>query len=597
MTTLTDAVVLAGSPGSALCPLASLAPRHALPVANEPPLVHVTRSLGAWGIRRATVVVRDGDAVATPGTDGLRLDVVAESEPRGTAGALRQVVPGLEREHVLVVDGSLVGADVDLAAALDAHRARGAGVTAIVHEAPAWSFRERIEVDDTGAVRHLSVPYEPHRAGTSGNGHAKPVLGLSGIYLVRADALDLVPEQGHFDIKEQLVPLLLDAGVPVHTWRAASVRRISTFADYIDANHALVASGFVPDASYRAVGDGVRAATGATIADGADVRGPVLLGAGCRVEAGARIVGPTVVGAGSVVHAGAEVRESVLWRDVRLAPSARVSRSVVTDRASVPDGSRIDESVVFDNTQCNGSHRLLGRMNAQVTPGGSSVLISHDAHSRRGGRIESIGRRSGSHRVYLAAKRGLDLAASIVGLALLWPLMMVIAVTIRLDSRGPAVFRQVRCGRGGRPFTMLKFRTMTRDAEARQAELVDRKRVDGPMFKMSEDPRVTRVGRFLRRTSLDEIPQLVNVLRGEMTLVGPRPLVMEEMRNAPGWRDIRLMVKPGITGLWQSNGRTRTRFADWIRADIEYVRNQSMLLDLRILLRTAVVVLGGERQK
>ena len=142
---------------------------------------------------------------------------------------------------------------------------------------------------------------------------------------------------------------------------------------------------------------------------------------------------------------------------------------------------------------------------------------------------------------------------------------------------------------------MFKFRTMVKDADKKQSQLYTQKDVDGPMFKMQNDPRLTSVGFFLRKTSLDELPQLFNVLKGDMSLVGPRPLVMKEMRFSPGWRDLRLKVKPGITGLWQINGRSHAPFHDWIKYDIFYVKNQSVLLDLRILVQTLRLIIGKDR--
>jgi lipopolysaccharide/colanic/teichoic acid biosynthesis glycosyltransferase len=190
----------------------------------------------------------------------------------------------------------------------------------------------------------------------------------------------------------------------------------------------------------------------------------------------------------------------------------------------------------------------------------------------------------------VSGKALFDFVASAALLVFSSPLLLLCALAVKVDSKGPVIFRQRRCGKGGKPFSMFKFRTMTEDADQKQAELKKRNDTDGPVFKMVSDPRVTRVGRLLRRTSLDELPQLVNVLRGEMSLVGPRPLAAEEMRYCPAWRDRRLSVKPGITGLWQVSGRSGSKFHDWIRHDIDYVKRQSMALDLWILAKTLVVV-------
>jgi len=188
-------------------------------------------------------------------------------------------------------------------------------------------------------------------------------------------------------------------------------------------------------------------------------------------------------------------------------------------------------------------------------------------------------------------RRMIDIVGAIILLILFSPFFVIIPVFIRLDSRGPVFFLQRRCGRYGREFYIYKFRTMVEGAETLKEGL--KNGVDGP-FKMREDPRVTRVGRFLRRWSLDELPQLFNVLRGEMSLVGPRPLSAEEMMRDEKWRRIRLTVRPGITGLWQVRGRSSGRFSDWVKYDVEYVMKRSLLMDLRIILETIGVVLKGK---
>lgn len=195
----------------------------------------------------------------------------------------------------------------------------------------------------------------------------------------------------------------------------------------------------------------------------------------------------------------------------------------------------------------------------------------------------------------LFLKNTIDRVGALAGLILLSPLLLLIATAIKLTSPGPALFRQQRAGIHGRPFEMLKFRTMHSDAEQRRADLMELNEMKGPVFKITNDPRITPLGRFLRRTSLDEFPQLVNVLRGEMSLVGPRPLPLYEVRmfeRAVHRR--RLSMKPGLTCLWQIRGRnTVTNFDDWVRMDLEYIDNWSLFLDSYIILRTVPTVLFG----
>ena len=189
------------------------------------------------------------------------------------------------------------------------------------------------------------------------------------------------------------------------------------------------------------------------------------------------------------------------------------------------------------------------------------------------------------------AKRTLDVFGSVLGLIVIAPLLLLISVAVKLTSRGPVVFVQERCGLGGRRFRFYKFRTMVQDAEARKRELEHMNEMTGPIFKIRRDPRITPLGRVLRKLSLDEVPQLWNVLRGDMSLVGPRPPTPDEVARYTPRQAQRLSVMPGITGLWQVSGRSDIPdFERWIDLDLEYVRRWSMWLDVQILLKTVVVV-------
>ncbi len=191
------------------------------------------------------------------------------------------------------------------------------------------------------------------------------------------------------------------------------------------------------------------------------------------------------------------------------------------------------------------------------------------------------------------AKRAMDVLVSTLGLVLLSPLLLLIAAAIRLDSHGSVLFRQTRVGRDGRPFTCYKFRSMVEGADEEREALLDQNEATGPIFKMRNDPRLTRVGRWLRRASLDELPQLWNVLRGDMSLVGPRPAMPEELAGYQPWHRRRLEIAPGLTGLWQVSGRSELTFDEMVMLDLYYAENWSIGLDLRILLRTIPTVLLG----
>ena len=204
--------------------------------------------------------------------------------------------------------------------------------------------------------------------------------------------------------------------------------------------------------------------------------------------------------------------------------------------------------------------------------------------SRAGGRRYSL------YQPFL--KRLIDLVLASLGLVATIPIWIAIVVAIRTDSPGPALFVQERVGRHGRRFKFYKFRSMYIDAEARLAEVEASNEVSGPVFKMRNDPRVTRVGAFLRRTSLDELPQLINVLNGEMSLVGPRPPLPKEVAQYRPSDMVRLAVKPGLTCLWQVGGRSTVSFDRWMELDREYVQNMSLWLDLCLLARTVGAVLS-----
>lgn len=192
---------------------------------------------------------------------------------------------------------------------------------------------------------------------------------------------------------------------------------------------------------------------------------------------------------------------------------------------------------------------------------------------------------------YRVAKRMLDLVGAATLLVILSPVILAIFLILLVTTRGKPIFRQVRLGWQGRPFTLYKFRTMVPDAENRRHEV--RNELAGPVFKNRRDPRITRFGWLLRRTSLDELPQLINVLLGQMSLVGPRPPLASEVAQYKPWQRRRLAVKPGLTCLWQVSGRCEIGFEDWVRMDLWYLKHQSLATDLKLLARTPWSVLTG----
>jgi exopolysaccharide biosynthesis polyprenyl glycosylphosphotransferase len=272
----------------------------------------------------------------------------------------------------------------------------------------------------------------------------------------------------------------------------------------------------------------------------------------------------------------------------------------VADVTQVIDRSRVNlvliAATAFETPRLN---RLFWELqdsdvDLQITSGTVDLLASRMTVQSVAGVPLLYVRRTGISGLQRTIKRTMDLLGSLALIVLLSPLLLGIAVWIKRDSEGPAIFKQVRTGRDGEPFTLWKFRTMVVDAEQKLTEIEHLSEGPGLLFKLKEDPRITTAGKWLRRYSLDELAQLFNVLRGEMSLVGPRPALPLEVEQYDDWVRNRLRVKPGMTGLWQVSGRAETSFADYIRYDLFYIQNWSLSLDLWILWRTFRAVVSGE---
>lgn len=197
-------------------------------------------------------------------------------------------------------------------------------------------------------------------------------------------------------------------------------------------------------------------------------------------------------------------------------------------------------------------------------------------------------------KIYLIVKRITDIVCSLAGLIVLSPILLITAIAIKMDSKGSIFFKQDRVGKDERIFSMYKFRSMVVNAEELKKSLEKENEMSGPMFKIKKDPRITRVGRFIRKTSIDELPQLINVLKGDMSLVGPRPSLPKEVEAFEPWMKERLTVLPGLTCIWQVSGRNNIPFKEWMELDIKYVRERSYLLDLKLIFKTFFVLFGDD---
>ena len=569
------AVILAGGQDTHLVPLVRTVPKPLLPVANRPMVEYVLSLLKTSGIKEVALAVNAADEsyeeVLGDGRRlGMRLHYSREAVPRGTAGCLLPLADFLGREPFMVIHGSLF-LNADLRALTEFHQERRAFATLGVRRTAGgsrdWHHLE-LRLGEGDRVAGIKV------RDLSGREHLSPV--PAGVYVFDPAALAAIEPGIYYDIKEQLLPRLRLDGKRVFACEIQGYcRNVLEMNDYLKVNRSVLrgeVNGYRFDGQ---IAEGIWVGRGSAVSPMATIHGPVMIGRDCFIGAGVQIIGPTCVGDGCFVEDGVLLRESLLLPGSRVERNSSVEGCVLAADTVISPGQTLKEVVAIPESLDIGELDLAD----------SDLLIQ--------GVAASAGRYAQSQLRYLlyrAFKRGFDLAVALTGLVALSPLILAVALAIKLTSPGPIFFRQRRCGRHGREFGMVKFRTMVKDAETMQAQLRPLSEVDGPVFKIENDPRSTALGRFLRKYSIDEMPQLWNVLKGEMSLVGPRPLAAREMQFCPAWRDVRLKVRPGITGLWQISGRSRSSFHDWIRLDIEYVQEQSTFRDFQILFKTLSVV-------
>jgi len=455
--------------------------------------------------------------------------------------------------------------DVDLAAAVRRNGDYRAATHWIILGADSERIRERVERDGNGRVKRVCRLYD--RA-------TWPDVATTGIFLSLASARTV--RDARFSSLADLRSALLAKGV-----LSRDVPLAMDVVDLTQAQGVLALSermlaedlrgrsrpGFVAKHAELLVGRECR------IHPSARLIGPVILHQRVTVEAGVTIVGPTVVGGGSRIQCEAVVAQSVLVDNTVVAAGATVRHRVASGRCSA--------SAAATEPPAEPSCLTVGPVDEHWGAGGMGATPMGLARRVR--------------RVHLAVKRVLDVVLSLAGLLVLSPLLIVVAVLIKLESPGPVLFVHRREQKGGKEFPCLKFRTMAANAHRQQRVLYKQNALDGPQFKLRHDPRITRVGCWVRGTNIDELPQLINVLLGHMSLVGPRPSPFRENQICVPWRRARLSVRPGITGLWQicrSEDRSAGDFHQWIFYDIAYVRHLSIWLDMKIVLAT-VLTQGG----
>lgn len=428
----------------------------------------------------------------------------------------------------------------------------------VAFEASALRTKELVDADVGGRVRRIRRYYDPVT-------WPFPVGVVATLVPVPclADALRAVP--GTLDAVRRALALhgVASQDVPYH----------GALCDLADEAGALALAERRLHAQLRAAerarrgaptgGEEIVVAAGAVVHETARLIGPVYVASGAIVEGQALVVGPAVIGPGARVGQGATVAQCLV-----AAGATATARATFRHRVVAP----------------------VARTSLQPLPGAQRRHVGASVPSAVA--APSFG--EGAPRWYPPLKTAVDRLVALTLLVALSPLLLVVGLLVALTSPGPVLYGQLREGRDGRFFRCFKFRSMRPDAESLQRTLEHRQELDGPQFKMSDDPRVTRVGRWLRRTNLDELPQLLNVLRGEMSLVGPRPSPFRENQICVPWRHARLTVRPGITGLWQicRHDRAGGDFHQWIHYDLLYVRHASPRVDARILFYT-LRTLGG----
>ncbi len=561
------------------------ATRLSFPVGKEHLIDHLLKTFSDSGIEELAIITGEVNPytaeLISRASQEKTIKVVWEvaSFYRGTAGSLKLVQEFLNGEsQFMVVHCNLYLGGLDLREAVNIHQHGRNGVTFVAYGGvEETEDLENIQVDPTGLIAQVSILH--------GSRNRRRRLRPCGVYVMNHEVLDLIPSEEYFDIKEQLVPAVRNQGMPVRVHVVKQpVYTIRKSEDLLELNRRILLGDEQSTEEHDRWNTGLdRIIIGenSEISPNSYLLGPLVIGPNSVVEDHVQVIGPAVIGASTRLGKGCVVRESVVWSGTQVLSNARVEYSFIPNTMIVPEGTRLRHT----HRVASGSGATFGTMPLRETT--ASIQWTPQVWGR------SARRNSKTSTAYRIVKRAMDIVLSSIFLLLSFPLFALIAMAVKLDSTGPILFAQTRCGKDGKEFRMLKFRTMEVDAEKRQAELRARNAVDGPMFKLEEDPRITRLGKVLRRTSLDELPQLINVMRGDMSLVGPRPLAYAEMKFCPSWRDLRLTVTPGVTGLWQVESRNHNRFSDWIRYDTEYVQTQSLFTDLRILIRTVTVLLKG----
>lgn len=542
----------------------SLCPKAFLPIANRPLYHYLETAFAAVGVKRIIFCVK-------PEVAELVRNRLASHHPEmeyqvretqfGTAGSLREVEDSLQGLPFWLANGELL-LDLNLASLLSFHQEQEVPATVAVLPVleAAWE-KERVELD---AQKEVKVIHRIHPAQ-----ERRSMLRPAGLYLFEPEVLEYIPQNSYFDLKEQLFPLLYEKGGAAVTWEISGYSRtISSLDDYFFANLDVL----LGRVDFVNATNGKNGQNPPRLDPSVKLYPPYVMRPGTTIGSEALILGPTAIGQGCEIEPNCIINECIILDQAKIGQGTYLSRCIVGEGAQVGKGSILYETALHKSANGTGDTQVL-RLR-EPTHRDCQAAAKHQEWQTPAGPF------------YLKMKRWLDVFLSSLFLVIAAPFMLIIALAVKLDSPGPIIFRQERSGLKGRQFTLFKFRSMVENAEEEKLQLMEMNEVDGPMFKITQDPRITRVGKFLRDTNLDELPQLLNILQGDMSLVGPRPLSFDEMSYNPRWRDARLAVRPGMTGLWQVEAHTKLEFNEWLRQDLDYVHNVSLGLDLKILYRT-----------
>jgi lipopolysaccharide/colanic/teichoic acid biosynthesis glycosyltransferase/NDP-sugar pyrophosphorylase family protein len=548
-----------------------------LPVANKPFLEYLLDFLKKWRIEELFICYKDNldnlnSYFKGQPKHGIRIHYHQQKSVPCSASFLKKIADKLNSDSFLVMDGELF-LDFNLKRFIEFHRTKNA-ITTIAAE-PSNNKRNsslaELEISDDNKIQkfNFSDSYNDIRR------NLKPC----GIYLFHPHILSYIKSEGYFDINEQLLPLLNKENLPIYAYEINGYcKEVRETSDYLKLNRDELSKerGFFQGYNEERIWWGKNT----KIAKKAFLLGPIIVGNDSIIEEGCQIIGPTVIGNRCKINKNVLVRESIIWDETLLSESTIVENSIITGGKHNPQPHSYRHAIVLSDKVNISDLELLNRdftMNYIFKREPSMIL--------RRIRLKA----------YEILKRIFDFTSSLLLIILFSPLFLIFSLIVKVNSSGAAFFQQKRCGKDGKEFNMIKFRTMIDKAEEEQEKLLQLNECDGPMFKIKNDPRITKVGKFLRETYLDELPQLLNVLKGDMSLVGPRPLALEEMRYCPSWRDNRLKVKPGITGLWQISKYDRNSFYQWIKYDNHYIHNRSFWLDLKILFKTMIRVTSTKR--